>query len=150
MRAFIQSSLDSRVEIDGQVVGRIDRGLVVLLGVTHEDSQEDVDYLVKKVSQLRIFEDDEGKTNLSLTDIQGQVLSISQFTLYANTKKGNRPSFTKAAEPSLAENLYDAFNKGLRDKNIDVQTGKFGAMMQVFICNNGPMTILIDSKQRDL
>lgn len=149
MRLVIQSSLDSSVLVNQEVVGAIDHGMVVLVGVTHDDNQEDVAYLAKKVSQLRIFEDQEGKTNLSLLDTGGQILSVSQFTLYANTKKGNRPSFTRAAQPDLAEELYEAFNQQLRDKGFVVETGEFGAMMDLRIRNNGPMTLIIDSKQRD-
>lgn len=149
LRLVIQASLDSSVLVDQQVVGSIEQGMVVLVGVTHEDSQEDVDYLVKKVSQLRIFEDADGKTNLSLQDIEGQILSISQFTLYANCRKGNRPSFTRAAQPQKAEELYQAFNQALRDKGFVVETGKFGAMMDVRIRNNGPMTLILDSKDKD-
>ncbi|MGY4104050.1 D-aminoacyl-tRNA deacylase [Ignavigranum ruoffiae] len=150
MRAVIQSSLASKVSVDQRVIGQISKGMVVLVGVCQEDGPEDVEYLVRKISQLRIFEDAEGKTNLSLKDIEGEILSISQFTLYANTRKGNRPSFVRAADPALAQDLYQLFNQQLVDKGHHVETGEFGATMQVDISNNGPMTIILDSKQKDL
>lgn len=150
MRVVIQRVSSGSVTIDQEVVGQISKGFVVLVGVMAEDTADDVAYLVKKVSQLRIFEDEEGKTNLSLKDVDGQILSISQFTLYANTKKGNRPSFIHAADPSIAIPLYDKFNQELRELDFHVETGEFGADMQVALVNDGPMTIMIDSKHRDL
>lgn len=149
MRVVIQSALHSTVAVDGRIIGAIDKGMVILVGVTHEDELDDVAYLVNKISKLRIFEDAEGKTNLSLSDIQGAILSISQFTLYANTKKGNRPSFIRAATPDKANQLYEALNQGLRDLGFKVETGAFGAHMEVAMINNGPMTILLDSHNRE-
>lgn len=149
MRLVIQRSLDSYVEVDTHVIGKIDKGLVILVGVTHDDTMEDVNYLAKKVANLRIFEDEEGKTNLSIQEVQGQILSISQFTLMANTRKGNRPSFVRAAEPNYANDLYEAFNDQLRAMDFVVETGQFGADMKVVINNNGPMTIVMDSKQKE-
>lgn len=149
MRLVIQRSLESYVEVDNHVIGKIDKGLVILVGVTHDDTMEDVNYLAKKVANLRIFEDEEGKTNLSIQEVQGQILSISQFTLMANTRKGNRPSFVRAAEPNYANDLYEAFNDQLRAMDFVVETGQFGADMKVVINNNGPMTIVMDSKQKE-
>jgi len=119
----------------------------LLVGVEEEDQQEDIDYLVRKISNMRIFEDSQGKMNLSIEDVGGEILSISQFTLYADTKKGNRPSFTKAAKPEKAIPIYDAFNAQLKATGLTVQTGIFGADMQVSLLNDGPVTIIIDSKQ---
>lgn len=150
MRVIIQRSLDSWVEVDDVTIGSINKGFVLLVGVTHEDTLLDVDYCVRKVSKMRLFEDSEGKTNLSLSDVDGQILSISQFTLYGNTKKGNRPSFIHAANPDYAEELYGLFNSKLRQAGFIVEEGQFGANMNVHINNDGPMTIIIDSKQTDL
>lgn len=146
MRAVIQRAKDAKVVVDEEVVGEIDHGLVVLVGVTHEDTKEDVDYLVNKVVNLRIFEDDQQKLNLSLKDVNGSILSISQFTLYADTRKGRRPNFMKAAAPEHAEKLYEMFNQELANQGIEVQTGKFGAMMDVQLTNVGPVTLIIDSQ----
>lgn len=150
MRIVIQRSLKSTVEIDGQIIASIDKGLVLLVGITHDDTVEDIDYCVRKVSNLRIFEDQEGKMNLSLKDTGGNILSISQFTLYGHTKKGNRPSFINAADPLEADQKYQLFNSKLREHSFTVETGQFGANMQVNIVNDGPVTILIDSKNKDL
>lgn len=150
MRVIIQRSLKSSVSIDGTVVGTIPKGFVLLVGFTHEDTMEDVEYCARKVSLMRLFEDDNGKTNLALDDAGGEILSISQFTLFANTKKGNRPSFINAADPIIAEELYHQFNEKLRKSGFKVATGEFGADMQVSIINDGPVTIILDSKQRDL
>lgn len=147
MKLVIQRSLKATVTVNDAVVGAIDKGFVILVGVEPEDTQKDVDYLVKKVSQLRIFEDEQGKMNLSILEVKGQVLSVSQFTLFADTKKGNRPSFIKAASPDLANKLYEAFNIGLREWGIKVETGVFGAHMEVALINDGPVTIIIDSKE---
>lgn len=148
MRAVIQRVSEARVDIEGEMEGEIGPGLLVLLGIEEEDGQEDVDYLVRKVSKMRIFEDDEGKMNLSVQDIDGAVLSISQFTLHADTKKGNRPSFIEAAKPEVSEPLYEKFNEGLKDTGLPVETGEFGADMQVHLVNDGPVTILVDSKNK--
>lgn len=148
VRVVIQRSKKASVSIDNEVVGEISKGFVLLVGIEEADSKEDVDYLVRKISKLRIFEDEEGKMNLSLTDVQGEILSISQFTLHANTKKGNRPSFIDAARPDKAVPLYEIFNQELRNAGFTVATGEFGADMQVALVNDGPVTILIDSKQK--
>lgn len=150
MRVIIQRSLKSSVSVDGETISSINKGLVLLVGITHEDTMDDVDYCVRKVSNLRIFDDAEGKMNLSLKENGGSILSISQFTLYGNTKKGNRPSYIQAADPEEADKMYEIFNQKLRDNSFEVQTGQFGANMQVNIINDGPVTILIDSKNRDL
>lgn len=150
MRVIIQRSLNSNVRVDGEIIGEIDRGVVLLVGVTHEDTKDDVAYLARKVANMRLFEDEESKVNLSLSDVGGEILSISQFTLYGNTKKGNRPSFTNAAKPDLANQLYENFNQALRDYGYKVETGQFGANMELKITNDGPVTILLDSKNRNL
>lgn len=148
MKAVIQRASKASFSIEQQEVGKIERGLVVLLGVHEGDTQADVDYLVKKVAQLRIFEDEQGKMNRSIEDIQGELLSISQFTLFADTKKGNRPSFIAAARPETAIPLYEAFNEGIKQRGIPVATGKFGADMAVSLVNDGPVTIIIDSQNK--
>ncbi|MBZ6526203.1 D-tyrosyl-tRNA(Tyr) deacylase [Aerococcaceae bacterium DSM 111021] len=150
MRVIIQRSLNSNVRVDGEIIGEIDRGVVLLVGVTHEDTQDDVAYLSRKVANMRLFEDEESKVNLSLSDVGGEILSISQFTLYGNTKKGNRPSFTNAAKADLADQLYEKFNQALREYGYKVETGQFGANMELKITNDGPVTILLDSKNRNL
>lgn len=147
MKIVIQRTKEASVTIEGAIVGEISHGLVLLVGIEEQDQQEDVDYLVRKISKMRIFEDSEGKMNLSIEDVGGEILSISQFTLYAETKKGNRPSFIKAAKPETAIPLYEAFNTGLRETGLTVQTGGFGADMKVSLLNDGPVTIIIDSKQ---
>lgn len=148
MRVIVQGVDEASVIVEERVVGKIERGLALLVGFTHDDADEDIAYCVKKLTQLRIFEDDNGKMNRSVQDIQGSILSVSQFTLFANTKKGNRPSFTQAAPPELAQALYNQFNEMLVKQGMTVQTGIFGAHMKLHVCNNGPVTILIDSKQR--
>lgn len=148
MRVVIQRSKKASVSINQEIVGAIDQGFVLLVGIGEEDTQEDVEYLVRKISKMRVFEDGEGKMNLSLADVEGEILSISQFTLHANTKKGNRPSFIEAAKPDRAIPLYDAFNQQLREQGFKVEVGQFGADMQVSLVNDGPVTILIDSKQK--
>lgn len=148
MRIVIQRVSKASVSIDEEVVGQIARGFMVLVGVEEADSQEDVDYLVRKTANMRIFEDEEGKMNISLKDVGGQVLSISQFTLHANTKKGNRPSFVDAARPDHSLPLYEAYNEGIRQEGLTVETGEFGADMQISLINDGPVTIIIDSKDR--
>lgn len=147
MKIVIQRTKEASVSIEGTIVGEISHGLVLLVGIEEQDQQEDVDYLVRKISKMRIFEDAEEKMNLSIEDVGGEILSISQFTLYAETKKGNRPSFIKAAKPETAIPLYEAFNTGLKEMGLTVQTGEFGADMKVSLLNDGPVTIIIDSKQ---
>ena len=132
------------------MAGKIGRGFVVLVGITHSDTREDADFLAKKVAGMRVFEDAEGKMNLSLAEVGGQILSISQFTLYGNARKGNRPSFIEAARPEVAEPLYEYFNQVLREQyGLHVETGRFGADMQVALVNDGPVTIIMDSHLRD-
>lgn len=145
MRAIIQRAKNASVTIDEKVVGKIDEGLVVLFGVTHDDTESDVAYLVNKIVNLRIFEDENDKMNLSLIDYGGSILSVSQFTLYADTRKGRRPNFMQAASPERAKELYDIFNKELRELDVKVETGVFGEMMDVKLTNSGPVTIIIDS-----
>lgn len=150
MRAVIQRAKNANVRIDGEVVGEIDHGLVILLGIVAEDSQEDIDWLSRKISNMRIFDDAEGVMNLSLTDVSGRALVISQFTLQASTKKGNRPSYIKAARPEIAIPLYEKFVKTLSDHlGSPCATGKFGADMQVTLTNDGPVTIIIDTKNKE-
>lgn len=146
MRAIIQKVTEARVVVDEEVVGEIDHGLVVLLGVTHEDAEEDVEYLINKIINLRIFEDEQAKMNLSLLDVNGSLLSVSQFTLYGDTRKGRRPNFMQAAKPDQAKRLYQHFNQLAKDY-IPVETGVFGAMMDVQLVNNGPVTLIIDSAE---
>lgn len=148
MRVVIQRAKEASVSINNKTTGQISQGFVLLVGIEEEDTTEDVDYLVRKISKLRIFEDENGKMNWSLADVKGEILSISQFTLHANTKKGNRPSFIEAAKPSTAIPLYNELNEKLRDAGFKVETGEFGADMQVSLINDGPVTILIDSKNR--
>ncbi len=146
MRVVVQRSKQSRVTIDGKVNGSIDHGYVLLVGFTEGDNEAIIDKMINKIVNLRIFEDDQGKMNLSILDVNGSILSISQFTLYANCKEGRRPSFTEALNPTDATKLYDLFNEKLREYVI-VETGIFGADMKVEIYNDGPVTILLDSDQ---
>lgn len=146
MRVVIQRCKHAEVTVEGEVVGRIGEGLMVLVGVTHEDDEKDVKYIADKVVGLRIFEDEEGKMNFSVQDVGGAVLSVSQFTLYGDTRKGKRPNFMAAAKPEAAKALYEAFNQELAAKGLTVETGKFGAMMDVSLTNWGPVTIIIDSR----
>lgn len=149
MIAVIQRVSEASVKIENHIKGQIQQGLLILLGITHEDTQEDIDWLCKKIVQMRIFSDSEGKMNLSLMDIDGEILLISQFTLYANTRKGNRPSFTEAAKPEVAIPLYEKFIQKVEENlGKSIQTGKFGADMQVSLVNDGPVTIIIDSRNR--
>ena len=147
MRAVVQRVSSSRVTVDNVVTGEINQGLLVLLGVTHEDTSKDVDYMIDKVLNLRIFEDENGKMNLSLKDINGELLIVSQFTLYGDCRKGRRPGFSDAARPEVAIPLYEEFIEKARKQDIKVGTGKFGADMMVDIANNGPVTILLDSQK---
>ena len=145
MRVLVQRSLKSSVEVSGNIVGKIDKGIVIFAGFTYGDTIKEIEYLVKKIVNLRIFEDDNNVMNKSILDVGGDILSISQFTLYADTRKGNRPSYNKALKSSEAESLYDLFNDKLREF-VSVQTGKFGADMKVNICNDGPVTILLEKE----
>lgn len=150
MRAVLQRVSRASVTIDQKIYNNIERGIMILLGVETADTPEDVDWLVHKIIQMRIFDDREGKMNKSIQDIQGSFLVISQFTLHASTKKGNRPSFIRAASPDVAVSLYETFIQKLKDiSGITVKTGKFGADMKVELLNDGPVTIIIDSKNRE-
>jgi D-tyrosyl-tRNA(Tyr) deacylase len=144
MRAVIQRVSRAAVTVAGRVVGRIDRGLLVLLGVTHGDTAEDARWLAEKVAGLRIFEDEQGKMNRDLADVGGAMLVVSQFTLYGDCRKGRRPSFTAAAPPEQAVPLYEAFVRAVRELGIAVQTGEFGATMQVELVNDGPVTLIVE------
>ena len=147
MRAVVQRVSSSRVTVDERVTGEVKKGLLVLLGVTHDDTSKDVDYMVDKVTNLRIFEDENDKMNLSLKDIEVEVMAVSQFTLYGDARKGRRPSFSDAARPDVANPLYEEFVEKLRAQGITVGTGEFGAHMMVELTNDGPVTILLESKK---
>ncbi|MES9687056.1 D-aminoacyl-tRNA deacylase, partial [Bacillus sp. JJ353] len=143
MKLVVQRVTDASVTVGGEIVGKIGLGLLVLVGVTHDDTREDAEYLAEKLVNLRIFEDEAEKMNLSLLDVGGSVLSVSQFTLYGDTKKGRRPNFTKAARPDAARKLYEEWNTLLREKGVPVETGRFGEMMDVKLTNSGPVTFIM-------
>lgn len=145
MRVVVQRSKQASVTVAGEVVGQIEHGLVLLVGITHKDTEKDVEYVAKKVANLRIFEDEDEKMNRSVIEMEGQILSISQFTLYGDCRKGRRPSFIEAARPEQAEPLYDLFNVKLRGRGLHVETGRFGAMMDVKLINHGPVTLIVES-----
>lgn len=147
MRAIIQRVKEARVDIDGETVGRIGEGILVLLGAGKDDTSADAGYLVDKILTLRIFEDPDGKMNLSVADTGGSLLVVSQFTLYGDCRKGRRPSFDKAAPPEIAEALYEEFVSKLRARGAHVETGRFRAMMDVHLVNRGPVTLLLDSRK---
>ncbi|HID66571.1 MAG TPA: D-tyrosyl-tRNA(Tyr) deacylase [Aquificaceae bacterium] len=147
MRVVLQRVKQSWVKVNGKIVGKIGKGLNILLGIGKGDTEEDIKKLVNKILNLRIFENEEGKFHYSVLDIKGEVLVISQFTLYANVKKGRRPSFEEAEEPKRAKELYEKFIDEIKKSGLKVETGVFGAMMDVFIENWGPVTIIIDSKE---
>lgn len=147
MRAVVQRVLKSSVEVDGKIVGSIDKGFNVLLGIENEDTLQDVAYLAEKVLYLRVFEDEEEKMNLSLKDVGGEILCVSQFTLMGDCRKGRRPNFMNAAKPDQAMALYEAFVLNLENQGIRVATGVFQADMKVSILNDGPVTVLLDSKK---
>ncbi len=147
MKALIQRVSGARVYVSGRCVGGIKKGLLVFLGVVNGDTERDLEYLLNKVINLRIFEDSKGKMNLSVLDIKGEILVVSQFTLAANTRKGNRPSFDDAEVPEEAERIYNSFAQRLRDTGLNIQTGVFGEDMKVSLVNEGPVTILIDSRR---
>lgn len=146
MRIVLQRVKEASVSVDKEIIGRIASGMLILLGVGKDDAPADVDSLVEKVSQLRIFEDDQGKMNLSAGDVEGEFLIVSQFTLYGDCRKGRRPSFDAAADPQKGEALYNLFVERLKANNFKVETGRFRAMMDVALVNDGPVTFVIDSK----
>ena len=148
MRALLQRTSDASVRSDGETLGRIGAGLVILLGVGPEDDEATADALARRVTELRIFDDTDGRTNLSLVDVGGAALVVSQFTLYADTRRGRRPGFTGAAAPELAERLYVRFVATLRELGVEVATGRFGAVMEVELVNDGPFTIWLDTADR--
>ena len=145
MRLLVQRVKYANVKVNNEIIGKIDNGFLVFLGITHTDTEENADYLVQKLINLRVFEDENEKMNLSIQDIKGELLIISQFTLYADTKKsGNRPSFTDAAKPEQANKLYEYFIEKCKEKGIYTQTGEFGADMKVELLNDGPVTIMLE------
>ena len=149
MRVVIQRVQEASVTIENSIVGEVGLGLLVLLGIEESDTLEDIDYLVKKLNQLRIFSNEEGKMNASIQDVQGSFLVVSQFTLHASTNKGNRPSFIRSAHPDQAIPLYNSFISALNKfANVSVETGEFGADMKVRLLNDGPVTLLLDSKEK--
>ena len=148
MKVIVQRAKNAKVSVENKIVGSIDKGLMLLVGITHTDTVDDAIYCAKKIAGLRIFEDNLGKMNLSVKDVEGKILSISQFTLYGNTEKGNRPSYIEAAGPGLALPLYNKFNEILiSDHGLVVETGVFGAMMEIDFINEGPVTIILESKK---
>ncbi|WP_349407989.1 D-aminoacyl-tRNA deacylase [Pseudalkalibacillus sp. SCS-8] len=147
MRVIVQRVSHGKVLVKDQTVGEIGKGLVLLVGITHDDTEKDVAFLVDKIPNLRIFEDEEGKMNHSLMDINGGILSVSQFTLYGDCRKGRRPNFMNAAKPDFAEDLYETFNRKLVEKGLEMETGQFGAMMDVQIHNDGPVTLILDTDE---
>ncbi len=150
MRAVIQRVLEAKVSVDGNIKSQIESGLIIFLGIEHIDSKEDAKWLAKKIAQLRIFSDKEGVSNNSIIDIDGEIIVVSQFTLHAKTKKGNRPSYIRSAKSSQAVNLYEEFKNLLSIAiNKEVKSGEFGANMEVALINSGPMTIIIDTKNKE-
>ena len=147
MRVLLQRVKQASVEIDGNVNGEIGQGLLLLVGFTENDGDKEIEYLARKVLKARIFSDADDKMNLNLQQVSGSILSISQFTLYAQTRKGNRPSFTRAQNPDIASKNYDKFNEKLRESGVQVETGIFGADMQVSLVNDGPVTIMYDTDE---
>jgi len=150
MRIVVQRVNRCSVEVNNVIISEIEKGLLLLVGIEETDDQNDIDYLIKKIINLRIFDDQQGVMNLSVKDIDGDILSVSQFTLMASTKKGNRPSYIRAAKPEISVPLYDKFLLDLRNTiGKEVKNGEFGAEMKVSLINNGPVTIILDSKQKD-
>jgi D-tyrosyl-tRNA(Tyr) deacylase len=147
MRVVLQKVLWAKVEVGGEMLGEIGPGLCLLVGVSREDTLEDVRFMANKIPNLRVFPDDEGKLNLSLMDVKGSILAVSQFTLFGDCSKGRRPSFLGAAPPDMANRLFEEFLDELRRSEIDVQTGRFQTHMKVSLCNDGPVTLIIDSKE---
>lgn len=150
MRVVIQRVSEAKVMINGRIAGKIGNGLLILIGIEENDGKEDAEWLCGKIAKLRIFNDDQRTMNLSVADITGEVLVVSQFTLHASTRKGNRPSYIRAARPEIAIPLYEFFKSKLKELlGKPVQSGEFGAMMQIYLINDGPVTIIIDSKERE-
>lgn len=149
MRVVIQRSKQASVTVEGKVTGAINSGYVLLVGLTHHDTIEDVHYVAKKVAELRLWEDEEGKMNRSIVEHGGDILSVSQFTLYGDTRKGRRPSFIEAARPEVALPLWESFNEELKTFGLHVETGIFGAMMDVALINDGPVTVIVESKPKE-
>ncbi|MBC2855752.1 MAG: D-aminoacyl-tRNA deacylase [Cetobacterium sp.] len=147
MRAVLQRVTSASVKVDGETIGEIKNGILVLLGITHSDTEKEINWLVPKIKDLRIFEDSDGKMNLGLEEINGELLIVSQFTLYGDCIKGRRPSFISAARPEMAEELYEKFVEKARSLGVKVETGKFGADMKVELLNDGPVTIIIDTPE---
>jgi D-tyrosyl-tRNA(Tyr) deacylase len=147
MRVMLQRVRNASVEIDSEIISSIKIGLLLFLGIERGDGDKDIDYLVKKVSRLRIFEDEKGKLNLSIMDIKGEILIVSQFTLLADCRKGNRPSFDRAERPERAKELYERFIQGIKNLGIPAKSGIFGASMKIHLINDGPVTIMIDSAE---
>jgi len=147
MRAVIQRVKSAKVEVGSRVIGKIGQGLLVFLGVSREDNYEDADYLIEKIINLRVFDDEEGKLNLSLLDIGGEILLVSQFTLLADCRKGRRPSFVNAANPETAQKIYHYFIEQIKQRKIPLATGEFQSHMEITLINNGPVTIILDSKK---
>ncbi|MGY4735283.1 D-aminoacyl-tRNA deacylase [Weissella cibaria] len=148
MKVILQRVSEASVTVAGNQLGAIEQGFMLLVGVQDADTDAELDYLVRKITNLRVFEDQAGKMNLSLTDVDGAILSISQFTLYADTRKGNRPSFTAAGAPDFAKKMYDRFNTKLASTGVRVETGEFGADMKVSLVNDGPVTIVFDTDNK--
>ncbi|WP_449537097.1 D-aminoacyl-tRNA deacylase [Ferdinandcohnia sp. Marseille-Q9671] len=146
MRVVVQRARNAKVTVQSEEVGSIENGLMLLVGITHTDTVDDIKYVADKIVNLRIFEDDDGKMNLSLLDIKGEILSVSQFTLYGDCRKGRRPNFMEAAKPEFADKLYNLFNTELKEKGVHVETGSFGEMMDVQFTNVGPVTLIVESK----
>lgn len=146
MRIVVQRCKEACVTVEGEPTGQIRHGLVLLVGITHEDTEEDVNYCAEKIAHLRIFEDEAGKMNRSVLEVGGEILSVSQFTLYGDCRKGRRPNFMAAARPEQAEPLYHRLNERLRQYGLKVETGRFGAMMEVKLINDGPVTLLVESR----
>ena len=148
MRAVIQRVSSARVRVEGKILGEIGKGFLVLLGVGKEDTEKDADWLAEKIVGLRVFEDEQGKFNFSLKEVGGEILIVSQFTLYGDCRKGRRPSFDHSAPPELAEKLYNYFVEKVKEKGIKVATGKFQALMEVELVNQGPVTLIIDTQKK--
>lgn len=146
MRVVLQRVKEASVTVNQEVIGQIKQGFLLLVGVTHEDTIDQVNWLADKIAGLRVFEDEEERMNRSLQDVDGQILSVSQFTLYGDVKKGRRPAFTEAAKPDLANELYEAFNERLRAQGLTVETGQFGAMMDIALVNDGPVTLILEKE----